>query len=327
MTFWPGSSAVADTSVTPAVLQTAWYWQNAYEQANPPVAETPPATEPTGVPSGDLAVAYTGNQDKTPSKMTAIAFDISSVPAGATITSFTFSLTLDTAPTATSFAQQEAKIEACLPTRLWPAGEQIDYTNEPTWDCGNKAAATVNGNTYSFSIAAIAQSWITDQNLGVAIVNDPDATTAPFQLDFTGAKTIKASMTYTPPVVVPSPPPTPPPTGTGTGVGTGTTGGTVPPPINVPPVVTTNGGGGTQPVVAPSTPTTPAASPVAAIKAASALPTSGFWIAGIVLGLLMLAASFVLGDPETPVPVSSGGSKLERALRERTAEAFRPGSA
>ena len=54
--------AAATTKV--GLIQQSWFWQNAYEQANPPVAQTPPATEPSGVPDGDLAVAYTGTADK-----------------------------------------------------------------------------------------------------------------------------------------------------------------------------------------------------------------------------------------------------------------------
>ena len=37
-----GTAAAAATKV--GVVQQSWFWQNAYEQANPPVAQTPPAT-------------------------------------------------------------------------------------------------------------------------------------------------------------------------------------------------------------------------------------------------------------------------------------------
>src|SRR3954451_5445826 len=70
-----GSFTAADATGTqstkPGVLQAAWFWQNAYEQANPPFAAGPlPATEPSGVPEGDLAVAHTAN-DATSRRMPA----------------------------------------------------------------------------------------------------------------------------------------------------------------------------------------------------------------------------------------------------------------
>jgi len=57
-----GSFTAADATATqrskPGVLQAGWFWETAYQQANPPVAAGPlPATEPSGVPDGDFAVA------------------------------------------------------------------------------------------------------------------------------------------------------------------------------------------------------------------------------------------------------------------------------
>src|SRR3954454_18832552 len=94
-----GSFTAADATATqktkPGVLQAAWFWQTAYEQANPPVAAGPlPATEPSGVPDGDLAVAHTSN-DASSSKSTALAFDIGTLKPGTVIDSFSFSVTVD----------------------------------------------------------------------------------------------------------------------------------------------------------------------------------------------------------------------------------------
>ncbi len=329
MLLLPASHAAAASS-TPSVLQASWFWQTAYEQANPPVA--PPAvppSEPSGVPSGDLAVAWTGAQDsagnKTPAKMTALAFDTTGLTPGASVTNFTFSLTLDTQPTATSFAQQDAMIVACLPTRGWPATMPGggDFNDEPTFDCASAVKPEIKGNVYTFAIPVIAQTWADDQNLGVVVVPDPKNTNAPFQLVFTGPKTIKASMSYSPATPLPSAPP-PPPSGGGGGVtnpgpapgGSGPVtnpgpiaGGVVSAPAPVP-----------APVVAPSTPA-PATTPVAAVRPASSAPSAGFWIAAAVLGGLMLIVSLVLGDPSPPVTVG-GRSKLDQVLRERGSDAF-----
>src|SRR5437764_5484310 len=98
MLMLPASPAAA-AGGTPPVIQASWFWQTAYEQANPPVAPpTTPPSEPSGVPDGDLAVAYTGAQDsagnKTPAKMTALAFDTTGLTPGTSVQTFTFSLTL-----------------------------------------------------------------------------------------------------------------------------------------------------------------------------------------------------------------------------------------
>jgi hypothetical protein len=326
MLLLPASHAVAANSA-PAVIQGSWFWQTAYEQANPPVAPpTTPPSEPSGVPDGDFAVAYTGAQDsagnKTPAKMTAVAFDTTALTPGSSVTTFTFSLTLDTQPAATSFGAQDAKILACLPTRGWPATPPTggDYTDEPTYDCTNGVAPSVSGNVYTFAIPAIAQTWVDDQNLGVAVVPDPKNTTAPFQLVFTGAKTIKASMAYTAAAPLPSEPPAPPPPDNGGGVTNPqpATGGTVPGPI--PGGVETSAPPVPAPVVAPSTPAV-SATPVAAIRPASSAPSAGFWVAAALLGVLMLIISLVLGDP-SPAVTAGGRSKLDQVLRDRGSDAF-----
>ena len=120
------------------------------------------------VPQKDLRPGYTvvyPNRYKSSSKMTVLSFDVSGIPSGSSVSTFTFSLTVDSSPTATSFGTVNAPIVACLPTRSWPAVLGGDYTNRPTVDCSKKVPAAVNGSTYTFKIPAIAQSWLDDQNL------------------------------------------------------------------------------------------------------------------------------------------------------------------
>jgi len=326
MLLLPASHAAA-ASGTPAVIQASWFWQTAYEQANPPVAPpTTPPTEPSGVPDGDLAVAYTGAQDsagnKTPAKMAALAFDTTGLTPGTQVSNFTFSLTLDTQPTATNFAQQDATILACLPTRGWPATppQGGDFNDEPTFDCAGGVKPSINGNVYTFAIPTIAQTWVDDQNLGVAIVPDPKNTTAPFQVVFTGAKTVKASISYTPATPLPSQPPPPSTTDTGGGVTNPqpVTGGGISNPGPISGGVTSPAPV-SPPVVAPSP--QPSTSPVAAVRAASAAPSAGFWVAAALLGALMLIVSLVLGDP-SPAVTAGGRSKLDQVLRDRGSDAF-----
>ena len=315
MLLLPGGTAAAATAKV-GVLQQAWFWQTAYEQANPPVAQAAPATEPSGVPDGDLAVAYTGNSDKSSSKMLALSFDVSNLTPGATVDAFTFSLTLDGAPSATSFDTVDAAVIACLPTRSWPAQLGGDYTNQPTVDCAKKVAPEVNGSTYTFKIPAIAQTWADDQNLGVAILADPDSAAAPFQLVFAGAKDVKADMSYTPATAT---------TGSSSGSTTTTVpAGSVAPadaaPAPAPPVTGDTTTGVPAPAASPvvAAPSTVPARTVAAAKTAPAIPTKAFWAAALVLAVILLVASLVLGDPSPVAETAAAPSRLDRVLRART---------
>jgi hypothetical protein len=323
-----GSFTAADasgtTSTKPGVLQAAWFWQTAYEQANPPVAAGPaPANEPSGVPDGDLAVAHTSS-DGSSSKMALLAFDIGTLTSGSIIDSFTFSVTVDTNPSAVNSGAAAAPVVACIPTRLWPASMGGDYTDEPAVDCSTKVMPKVNGNTFTFDIPAIAQQWVDDQNLGVALVNDPDNTQTPFQVAFTGAKTVKAKMTATSgsPAVAAT---TPPPgsfggTTSGAGSQAAPTGMAPPPAGNVPmdTSVTATTDKGQAPQVAPST-VSPKLAKVASVGAASSAPSRGFWIGAAAFALLILLMSLVLGD-QPQAAGSNGASRLDRVLRGAPAD-------
>jgi hypothetical protein len=193
-----------------------------------------------------------------------------------------------------------------------------DYTDEPAVDCSTKVKPKVNGSTFTFEISQLAQSWIDDQNLGVALVNDPDNTSTPFQVVFTGPKTVKATMSYTPGTA--TPPLTTPVTTTGGGTTSGlgssmASSGSVPPaPVgNVPAVggATTGADTGQPPQVAPSSPQLKS---VAKATAASSAPNRTFWIGAAAFALLLLLMSLVLGDQPQPAG-AGGGSRLDRVLR------------
>ncbi|HET6816335.1 MAG TPA: hypothetical protein VFH66_03820 [Mycobacteriales bacterium] len=313
------ADATATSSTKPGVLQAAWFWQTAYEQAAPPVAAGPaPASEPSGVPDGDLPVAHTSG-DGSSSKMTALAFDVSALPPGSVVNSFTFSVTVDNSPQAVNSSAAAAPVVACLPTRLWPATLGGDYTDEPAVDCTNKVKPKIDGSTYTFDITSFAQSWVDDQNFGVALVNDPDNTQTPFQVAFTGAKTVKATMSATPAAPVPTTQqPVSSSGGTTAAGGVTTTSGAssvAPPTGSVPPdtSVATTADSGQAPQVASST-TTPQLRAVAHVSPASSAPSRGFWIGAAAFALLILLMSLVLGDQ--PVAArTGGGSRLDRVLR------------
>jgi hypothetical protein len=183
----------------------------------------------------------------------------------------------------------------------------------------------IKGDTYTFDIADIAQAWVGDANVGVALVNDPDNTSTPFQTVFS-VKSIKATMTYTPPVAAAPPPPatTPGLGGSGLGNGAGTTSGSTGSapapqgPVNLPPsgttTTTTTPSTGETPDVAPTTPST---TPAAAIgKTASSMPSGAFWLGAIAIALLVVVAGAVLADDKVPAAAATT-SRLGRVLRDR----------
>jgi hypothetical protein len=319
---WAQSSGTAHAA-KPGVLQTAWYWQTAYQQVNPPVAPpAPPPTEPSGVPKGDLGVATTSPSDGTSTKMSVAAFQLGGLTSAATITKFTLSITLDSSPSATQLNSSAAPVLACLPTRLWTPAEGGSYTDEPAVDCSTSAKPTIKGSTYTYSMANIAQQWVNGPNLGVALVNDP-SNTAPFQAVFT-VKSITAEMSYTLPVA-----PTPNGHtgqlgGAGTGNGNGSVGGSTgtagttppPPPVSLPasgPTTTTTPVSPAQPPqVATNTPTTP----LAVRQADSSAPNAPFWIGALAIALLIVVAGVVLADDNVAAPTATT-TRLSRVLRAR----------
>lgn len=321
----PMQSAGSAHTLKPAVLQTGWFWQTAYQVVNPPVAPpaTPP-TEPSGVPKGDLGVANTSN-DGGSTKMSAIAFQLGGLTNTATINKFTLSITLDSSPSATQVNSSAAPILACLPNRMWTPAEGGSYTNEPTFDCSTSAKPTVKGSTYTFSIANIAQQWVGGPNVGVVLVNDPTNTSTPFQAVFS-AKSISASMSYTLPVVAPTNGHTGQLGGAGAGNGngsavggstTGTTAAAPPAPVNLPPTGPTTTTTPITPAQTPQVaPTTPATTPVAARKPASSMPSAAFWVAALAIALLIVIAGVVLADDNVPTPTATT-TRLSRVLRAR----------
>jgi len=80
-----------------------------------------------------------------------------------------------------------------------------------------------------------------------------------------------------------------------------------------------------RPVVAAPAPVAPPTRPVAAVRHASAAPTAAFWLAMVVLAVLLIAASLVLGDP-TPTAAVVTRSRLDRVLRDRAGETLIPSS-
>jgi hypothetical protein len=321
-------AALADTRGAPKVLQSNWYWYHQADAADGTGLEVLP--EPSGVPKNDLSVAYTGGTttDATqPSKETYLAFDLSGIDRTATVTAFTFTLTLD------GLAQLKTTppvLIACAPVRNWNNGAATPWAQKPTDDCSPAIAATgvvdSKAGTYTFAIPSMAQSWLGDVNTGVAIRQDPAKQKVPFQLNFTSASTVKASLTYAPPVSTPSTPTTPaytapPPAATtntpsGSLGGTGTTSNLGVPSVAAPTVATPT---------APAPQLAPQQAPAAAIahiKPAGSMPSTGFWLIAAAVLVCLVLVSRTLGGTQPPPPTTTAhtsrrGSRLDHVLRSR----------
>lgn len=302
-------------------LQTAWHWYRPTD-ASPvaPPSALSPASDPT-VPAGGLPVSPNAT-DGTSQKESLVAFDISAIPAGATITSFVVTAPVIEANTKQSEAP---KIIACVPSRTWAAGAALAWNTRPVLDC---TAAKVAGKyddtkkSWTFDLAPMGAFWL-QGNTGVGFKNDPEYKNKPYQVVFDAAK-ITAQAVWTPPAApvtntpnVPQPeaaPPPVPPTYTGStgGLSSGGLGGSFTPPVMTPPQ--------TQPApqVATTGPQTTQVALASPIRVGSAAPGAAFWVLATGLGGLLVLASWILGQAPRVEPVTvAGTSRLDRALRAR----------
>jgi hypothetical protein len=324
---------VAATGSATHPSRTAWFSTTVADQAGAPVA--PPVSQPTGVPKGDDPIAYTGGQAGASSAETLLQFALPRTAAAGEITAFAVSMSLDPSPTAPQAAAQGAPIVACLPTRDWAAGEAQNSSQQPTVDCSHATAGVWKGNTVTFPIARLAQSWVDDVNLGVALVNDPKNNTQPFQAVFRGGKQIAATVSFTaaskgpassssPPAPQPQHPsagqPVPPVSSSG-GQPAATGNSTSIPSVTTPLTgsTTTHSNdqtAGQPPVVANTTGDSTPPAAAQAVAHTSSLPSKGFWVASSLLLIMLLGAALALDDHHTVKPERTGSSPLDRLLRD-----------
>jgi hypothetical protein len=312
--------------VKPAVIQSNWYWAKSTDPLQSVTIGTPleGVSEPSGVPSGDLAVAWVDTSSTEPNKETYLAFDQNALTSVSKVSSFKLTVFLDSA--SPQVQTTPPLLIACLPQRLWNNGDGDDVANKPTDDCSNAAKGRYDtkAKSYSFTITKYAQAWVDDVNTGVAIRQSPDQTT-PFQLTFKDGKAVRAAMAFVPVVVQrgpvsqppapqspqqPAPPVSQPVGSTGSGGLTGGLGaGSVAPPSTpVQPV---------QPAqVAP--PSTVTQASIRHVAAASNMPGTGFWLAAAGLLVLLVVIYVVVADNGgRPVAAVRRPSRLDKVLRQR----------
>jgi hypothetical protein len=317
-------------SGTPHVSQTNWFWQQQQSDiGGSGVAPPAPAPDPT-VPTGDLAVAGPTTKQGA-DKESYVEFDLSAIPAGATLSSFTITIPLDQKARQGFVPGPLPPVVACAVTTSWVGGTgAASFSGKPADDCSQPIPGTpaTGGKAYSFSITSIAQRWLGPDgiNTGVALTDDPTNKTKAYQVVLGPTSAIKATAEWTAPVSTPTqsqPPPaqtndTSGHSSTTTSIsssdsgGTGASGGAVlPPPQVIDP------GGAPAPQVVPD-PQLPVLTVPFVPRNASSTPPTMFWVAACVLAAIVGAAGLVLRDPVVTVP---GGARrgVGRALLRRTA--------
>jgi hypothetical protein len=345
---WISVAALLGVAGVPAVLSSApawadsaapvpsysnWYWSGTDGALSTVTGGTPVGNGPfaapdqaSGVPDGDLGVAYTNDVDK----VAAINFGLQSIPDGATVTKFAFVMPLDT--TASNLAATDGPaLTACPAIAPFEPGVGPTQLSKAPAQAANvcvdgKYDATAK--TYTFDIATAADDWSAGSPANGVVIRPKLGESTQFNYAFKGINAIKVTAEYSSaatPVVAPAAP-----VDTGSGVAqppSGFDSGSVAitPAQPVTPVAP-------QPQVmpAPAPVVAPATAPAAATITVDALrPSSQFWLALLGLAVMLLLAAYVIGDPMEPVLVDARRRRFAEIVRARVAaraqaEAVRP---
>lgn len=341
------------TRSTVLLTQYTYFWrqQDSNIAGSGVAPPTGPVADPT-VPSGDVAVAGPQGSDpggaQGPEKETYLEFDVSAIPTGSHILSFVVTLPVDPAGESVIPTGVTLPIIACQPQSGWAGGANTgqSFSGKPTDSCppaAPKFSPTDGGKAFQAQLAAIAQNWVTagGLNLGVAVTNAPQNTSTAYQVVFGPAQALQrltATVTYLPASGGGAQSVTLPATGgsgfSSTGsAATATSGGEAGTaiPLSGLSVDGLGGGLGTGPAAASAPVQQAAATPLLAgttrpsrasrrltLAAASPLPESGFYLAAVLAGAVLLACSLVLGDRSAP-PVRAPARGVRRVLTSAAA--------
>ncbi|MDX6198485.1 MAG: hypothetical protein QOJ79_1636 [Actinomycetota bacterium] len=316
------SPAWADAA-TPVPSYSNWYWSGKDGAASTVTGSTPVGNGPfaapdqaSGVPDGDLGVAYTNDVDK----VAAINFGLQSIPDGATVTKFAVVMPLDT--TASNLAATDGPaITACPAIAPFePAIGPTELSKAPAQAANvcidGKYDATAK--TYTFDIATAADDWSAGAPANGIVIRPKLGESTQFNYAFKGINAIKVTADYSAaanPVVAPA---APVDTGSGVAAPPALDSGSVSIPA-VQPVTPVAPQPQVMPAPAPVV-AAPNTAPVAATIHVDALRPSGqFWLALLGLAVMLLLAAFVLGDPMDPVVVDARRRRFAEIVRARAA--------
>lgn len=333
---WAGPASAASATETASSVA---YFSSAgiskpVEQlpSNPPQLISDSAVD--GVAPGNLGVGANAGQE---SKVSFAFFSLSDVPFGSTITKAT--LTLKLAPEDNGNRRMNAlpkNVRACMPGDTGFGGQDGNSLRDeaPERKCDAFAAAataTPDGGAYVFDISGLAAGWA-ELNDGVALTRTADSDPN-FQVVFTPDATLDYE--FTPPAddlgtTTTDTGSVSTDLGGGFDAGSGATsfdaggfsGGSVSSDLGgfggavASPLVGAELSGGAAPETAVDAPAVAAetrAAPAGVFE--STTPTTGFWIAGLLLAAGLAFLSLVMGDPRPAAAASSARpSRLSQAL-------------
>jgi hypothetical protein len=318
-----GASPAWADSASPVVSYSNWYWSGKDGAASTVTGGTPIGNGPfaapdeaSGVPAGDLGVAYTNDVDK----VAAMDFGLQSIPEGATVTRFAIVMPLD--PTASNLAAADGPaITACPAIAPFePAEGPTELSKAPA----QAANVCVDGKydatakTYTFDIATAADDWLAGAPTNGVVIRPKLGESTEFNYAFQGRNAIKVLAEYSS-AATPVAPPAAPATSSGAG-------------IAAPPAGFDSGSAPLAPVTAPVTapqpqvlpPAAPVVAPIAPAASTSVAvdalrPDGLFWLGLLGLGVLVLLAGFVLGDPMAPVAIDPRRRRFADVVRARAA--------
>ncbi|MGH2754476.1 MAG: hypothetical protein ACRDLB_08575 [Actinomycetota bacterium] len=182
--------ALAETA-KPAVSSYAWYWETQQSQvitdptsgADVATIEAPnpfcPSTSVGGPPEqagtckgGRLPVEVQAGDYETPDKISAVAFDLSLIPIGSTITKFEATFLEAQDDQSKSVNAEGQSLQACLVEQFFGDGEARLYKEAPRFSCSKsdpvakRKAVEVKTNEgkverfqYKFDLTRFARSW------------------------------------------------------------------------------------------------------------------------------------------------------------------------
>ena len=319
----------AGSSFATEVSASSWYWSGTSPQANGTTLPASAPTEASNVPAGDRGVAFTNQVDK----VTALAFATRALPAGATFSTFAVRLGLD--PAVHQLADGVPALVACEAAAPVPANvEGGALSAAPALNL----LACVPGvldpatQTYAFELKALATRWAAGSPAYGIVVRPQPGSATPFTYAFLPDRTYRVASRYAPGPVAPKPvaaaPSSAPPAVVAPAVALPPT-VTFPSVLSLPPLPVTPVALpvlAADPVVAaaPSLPTV-AILPVRRVVVGESLrPTTGFWLAGLGLAALLVAAAVVVGDPLVPVAPDARRRRFAQVVRARAAAGTSP---
>lgn len=287
-------------SVSLAPGNYGYFFAKGIDKPDPLPAEPPNLTgdHADGVSPGNLAVAAEGGAED---KVSFLYFDVFNLPVGATLDKAVVTMTLvpSSPPNDISYNAAPGLVRACKAGGSGFAeddGTGLALAPERLCDAFSAAGKAGPAGTYQWDVTGLAQQWLAGQNDGVAFTTADTAPGTNFQVVFGAASTAKLEVTYTPAVVVDTPPPAP--EDPGTALPPSPDGGfEAAPPVDLggieaPLVPTPEANTAPEPVV--TEPVLTATRPVAV--STSLRPDAQLWLAGMGLLAALVVVSLVLGD-------------------------------